>query len=57
MCTEQPRKLLTGAVPNLESKGCSLLFLKVMIAEWAEYSLIWSRLSHGMNHVRHVCCA
>ena len=36
-----------------KSKEGSLRFLSAMIAEWAEYLLIWSRLSHGMNHVRH----
>ena len=36
------------------AKAFSLRFLKAMIAEWAGYSLIWSRLSHGMNHDRDV---
>ena len=45
---------LLPSVPKFESKGCPQRFLKAMIAEWSEHSLIWSRLSHGVNHVRHV---
>ena len=46
---------MVPSVANFESKSCSLRFLTAMTTERAGYSLIWSRLSHGMNHVRHGC--